>query len=411
MAAPSSIPAETIEPRPRAKRVLVADDQRDVLTALELLFKSVGISALSVTSPEAILAAVESAPFDVVLMDLNYTRDTTSGKEGLDVLARLGAIPGSPPVVVMTAWGSIELAVEAMKRGARDFVTKPWDNRELVATIERNARRAPSRYPANELELASQVQHKLWPAGDLSLPGLEIAGHCRPVGAVGGDTFDFIPLGPDSLAFSLADVSGKGLPAALMMASLQAILRSGVGHGASDPGALLEVANRHFFESTERQHYATLFFAVYDDSKRQLCYASCGHPDAILVEVTGELRRLEATAPAFGMFETLSPGVEVLELREGDSLLVFSDGVLEASGRDGGELGIDRLVAIARGLLATEGWPLAELPRRILDEIVEARSYQQTDDATILCARARGNGPPKTELSRHPSGDRGSELR
>jgi phosphoserine phosphatase RsbU/P len=369
--------------------VLVADDQRDVLTALELLFKSEGMHALSVTSPEAILTAVASAPFDVVLMDLNYTRDTTSGAEGLDVLARLARIPGSPPVVVMTAWGSIELAVEAMKRGARDFVTKPWDNRELVATIERNARRVSARYPANELELASQVQHKLWPREGLALPGLAIAGHCRPVGAVGGDTFDFVRLGANSLAFSLADVAGKGLPAALMMASLQAILRSGVAHGTSDLRAFLEVANHHFFESTEPQHYATLFFAIYDDRSRELRYASCGHPAAIRVEPGGALRSLEATAPAFGMFEKLAPEIEVVSMGPGDTLLVFSDGVVETRGPDGEELGETGLVAIARELLAPPGVPTEELPRKLLDEIVDERSYRQTDDATLLCARAR----------------------
>ncbi len=126
----------------KGKRLLVADDQRDVLTALELLLKAEGISAATVTSPEAIVAAVERERFDAVLMDLNYTRDTTSGEEGLDVLNRLAATPGSPPVIVMTAWGSIELAVEAMRRGARDFVTKPWDNRELLSTIAKTSARS-----------------------------------------------------------------------------------------------------------------------------------------------------------------------------------------------------------------------------------------------------------------------------
>jgi len=216
------------------KRLLIADDQRDVLTALELLFKAEGISATTTTSPEAIVTWVERECFDAVLMDLNYARDTTSGEEGLDVLTRLASIPGSPPVIVMTAWGSIELAVEAMKRGARDFVTKPWDNRELLATIGRNTLKEPARYARNELEVASQVQHKLWPGGPVTLSNLSLSGHCRPVGAVGGDTFDFVPLGAGRLAFSIADVSEKGLPAALLMASLQAILRSGVSHGATD---------------------------------------------------------------------------------------------------------------------------------------------------------------------------------
>jgi sigma-B regulation protein RsbU (phosphoserine phosphatase) len=371
-------------------RILVADDQRDVLIALELLFKAVGISAVTVTSPEAIVSAVEKEAFDAVLMDLNYTRDTTSGEEGLDVLRTLASVPNSPPIIVMTAWGSIELAVEAMRRGACDFVTKPWDNRELLATVERNResrRKAAARYSRNELEVASQVQRRLWPDAGLSLPGLEIAGHCQPVGAVGGDTFDFIPLGPDALAFSLADVSGKGLPAALLMASLQSLLRSGAGQAARDLAGFLEVANRHFFESTEAQHYATLFFAIYQCASRELRYVSCGHPSALLVGSERGSRKLTASAPAFGMFGTLAPVVESVRLDPGDTLVVFSDGLLEAEDQDGIELGEERLAALTSEWLRTARPGLADLPRSLIHEVVRNRAYRQTDDVTVVAAR------------------------
>jgi sigma-B regulation protein RsbU (phosphoserine phosphatase) len=287
----------------------------------------------------------------------------------------------------MTAWGSIELAVEAMKRGARDFVTKPWDNRELLATIGRNTQREPVRYARNELEVASQVQRKLWPGGPVTLSNLSLSGHCRPVGAVGGDTFDFVPLGAGRLAFSLADVSGKGLPAALLMASLQAILRSGVGHGASDLAGFLEVANRHFFESTEPQHYATLFFAVYDETTRLLQYVSCGHPPAILVSVATPVRKLGATAHAFGMFEALAPEVEEVRLDPGDALLLYSDGLLEAKSRDGEELGEEHFVAAALDLLQAEAFSEPAFPRRLVDHLVEGLGFQQTDDMTLVVVR------------------------
>jgi sigma-B regulation protein RsbU (phosphoserine phosphatase) len=376
---------------PAMGRVLVADDQRDVLTALELLFKSEGIIAVTVTSPEAIVAAVRGEPFDAVLMDLNYTRDTTSGEEGLDVLSTLASVPNAPPIIVMTAWGSIELAVEAMRRGACDFVTKPWDNRELIATVERNRegrRKAAARYSRNELEVASQVQRKLWPGVGLSLAGVEIAGHCQPVGAVGGDTYDFFPLGPDALAFSLADVSGKGLPAALLMASLQSLLRSGADHATFDLAGFLEVANRHFYESTEAQHYATLFFALYRCSSRELQYVSCGHPAAILVAAEQGPRQLAATARGFGMFDTLAAEVESVRLDAGDTLFVFSDGLLEAKDEGGVELGETQLTAIIGDLLRAKGHALADLPRALIHEVVGMRSYQQTDDVTVVAARA-----------------------
>jgi DNA-binding NtrC family response regulator len=116
-------------------RVLIADDQEDVLVALRLLLKGEGIRSETVTSPAKVLTALEQAEFDVVLIDLNYTRDTTSGQEGLDLLAKIQGIDGALPVVVMTAWANVELAVEAMRRGARDFIQKPWDNARLLAVL------------------------------------------------------------------------------------------------------------------------------------------------------------------------------------------------------------------------------------------------------------------------------------
>jgi DNA-binding NtrC family response regulator len=116
-------------------RVLVADDQRDVLEALRLLLKGEGLAVETVSSPAAVLTILEAQDFEVLLMDLNYARDTTSGQEGLDLLARIQRLDATLPVVVMTAWGTVDLAVEAMRRGARDFVQKPWDNTRLLTTL------------------------------------------------------------------------------------------------------------------------------------------------------------------------------------------------------------------------------------------------------------------------------------
>ena len=116
-------------------RMLIADDQPDLLDALKLLLKGQGIEVDAVTSPEAALARSNAQPFDLVLMDLNYTGDTTSGREGIDLLSRVQALDRLLPVIVMTGWGSVDLAVEAMRRGVRDFVQKPWDNAHLLATL------------------------------------------------------------------------------------------------------------------------------------------------------------------------------------------------------------------------------------------------------------------------------------
>src|SRR6267142_927501 len=115
--------------------ILIADDQTHVIEALRLLLKGEGYRTESATSPAAVLASVESRNFDCILMDLNYARDTTSGAEGLDLLSRLQSMDTTAPVVVMTAWGTVDLAVEAMRRGARDFIQKPWENARLMTIV------------------------------------------------------------------------------------------------------------------------------------------------------------------------------------------------------------------------------------------------------------------------------------
>src|SRR5207302_8608789 len=134
-------------------KILVCDDQVDVLEAIRLLLKGAGHQAEIVESPKAALAATGS--FDLVLMDMNYSRDTTSGDEGMDLLDRLLARDAGVPVIVMTAWSSVDLAVEAMRRGAVDFIQKPWDNARLIATIEKQADRSKARQKSkSELEIA-----------------------------------------------------------------------------------------------------------------------------------------------------------------------------------------------------------------------------------------------------------------
>lgn len=138
-------------------RVLIADDQEDVLEALRILLKGEGFKIETVNSPAGVLAAVEDRDFDIVLMDLNYTRDTTSGQEGLDLLTRLQELDSTMPLVVMTAWGSVELAVEAMRRGARDFIEKPWDNARLLSILKTQAELARALRREQRLEAENRL--------------------------------------------------------------------------------------------------------------------------------------------------------------------------------------------------------------------------------------------------------------
>ena len=146
-----------LTPRDSPPRVLIADDAPDVLEALRLLLKTEKFQVVAATSPDAVIAEISNSDIDVVLMDLNYTRDTTSGQEGLDLLGRIKAIDHTVPVVVMTAWGSVDLAVEAMRRGARDFLQKPWDNDRLLSVLQTQIELARALRRSVRLEAENEV--------------------------------------------------------------------------------------------------------------------------------------------------------------------------------------------------------------------------------------------------------------
>ena len=166
-------------------RILIADDQPDVIESLRLLLKAEGFQTEAVSSPAAILAAVETKDFDAALIDLNYARDTTSGQEGLDLLTRLQSLDSTLPVVVMTAWGSIELAVEAMRRGARDFVQKPWENARLLSILRTQlelgrALRRGARLEAENRVLRAEGLPTLIAESPAMRPVLELAARVGP---------------------------------------------------------------------------------------------------------------------------------------------------------------------------------------------------------------------------------------
>ncbi len=370
-------------------RVLVADDRSDVLEALRLLLKGAGHRADTVDSPHGLLRAAAANPYDLILMDLNYARDTTSGREGLDLLARLRDLDDQAPVVVMTAWGNIELAVEAMRRGAVDFVQKPWDNRRLLEIVEKQAREGARRRLAEsrartEIEIARNVQQRLFPQHPKALDSSEYAGRCLPAREVGGDYYDFFDLAPGMLGFLLADVSGKGMGAALLMANLQGCFRSHVEIAVDSPRSLLCAVNRLFYDSTPAEQYATLFFGQYNDRMRRLRYINCGHLAPLLLRAGGEVERLEPTASVIGVFRGWDCDERTVDLAPGDTLVVFSDGVTEAGILSGDDFGEERLL----GVLQTT----ARLGiNTILDSTLNAVkdfSAEQNDDITLVGLRA-----------------------
>ena len=314
------------------RKVLVVDDQPDVREALRLLLKGAGYSTETAESPNAALAAAAYGDYDLIVVDMNYTWDTTSGEEGLRLLDRLRAQRRDVPIIAMTGWSTIELAVEAMHHGACDFIPKPWDNRHLLSVIDKHLNAHPEeRQPLDaELAIARKVQRKLLPQPHFSAYGLEVDCASLPAGEISGDLYDFFEIDSESMAFVLGDVCGKGIGAALLVANLQATIRS-QEQLARHPSKLMDKVNRLFFQSTRPEHFATLFFGVYDANERAVHYVNCGHPSPVLLRSNGEFELLDATATVLGAFKERGFEQGRASLAGGDRLVLFSDGFSEAA--------------------------------------------------------------------------------
>ena len=338
---------EKIGKETAVQRILVVDDQPDVREALHLLLKGAGYAIEAVASPDAALAAAAYGGYDLIIVDMNYTWDTTSGEEGLRLVDRLHAQRRDVPVIAMTGWSTIELAVDAMQRGACDFIPKPWDNRRFLSVVQKhlNAAPEPTDRLAAELAIARQVQRKLLPQPHFSAYGLRCECASLPAGEIGGDLYDFFEIDSGSMAFLLGDVSGKGIGAALLMANLQATIR-GQQDLARHPSRLMERVNYLFFEATRPEHFATLFYGVYHAATRTIRYVSCGHPSALLLRAQGDFELLDASATLLGAFKDRGFEERSVAMSSGDRLVLFSDGFSEASTDE--QWAVDSILSLGR---------------------------------------------------------------
>jgi sigma-B regulation protein RsbU (phosphoserine phosphatase) len=368
-------------------RVLVADDQPDVIAALRLLLRGAGLDADSATSVQDVRDRLNDHAYDLLLMDLNYARDTTSGAEGLDLLTEVHTRDRHLPIVVMTGWGSIDTAVEAMRRGARAFVPKPWENAMLTQTIQREvsegrALRRADAYAARELEDAQLIQRGLLPASMPMLDGCEMAAVWRPASAFGGDCYDALSFSNTRAAISIGDVAGKGLPAALLMSNLQASVRAFASDEAT-PAEVVERANRALCRHTPLDRFVTFFYGVIDTERRQLQYTNAGHNLPILVRADGTIVRLDAGGLVLGVAADARYTQGTVAISRGDRLVLFTDGITEAESADGQEFDDDRLLQTVVSLRG-------ETPWRMVDAIVQRVSAftggHFRDDATLFVA-------------------------
>jgi serine phosphatase RsbU (regulator of sigma subunit) len=238
---------------------------------------------------------------------------------------------------------------------------------------------------SNQMAIAREVQRKLLPQHMPELATLDYAGSCEPAWIVGGDYYDFLDQGNGRVGFVLADVSGKGVSAALLMANLQASVRSQYVPGLEDLGALFRSVNKLFYESVMSGFFATLFFAEYFDATRGLRYINCGHCPAFLLHSDGHIEKLHATATVLGMFEIWDCTIGEAAISRGDILVVYSDGVTEARNGSGEFFGEERLLAAVR---ANVSLPATRLANAISAAVHGFGGKEQDDDVTLLVARA-----------------------
>jgi phosphoserine phosphatase RsbU/P len=370
-------------------RVLIADDQPDVLDALRLLLKTEGCEIESAGSPEGILEALGRRQFDVLLMDMNYARDTTSGQEGLDLVARIQALDSSLPIVVMTAWSTVNLAVESMRRGVRDFVQKPWENQHVLDTLSEQVRRvradrSEKQREDQEREDARQVGRGLLPRELPEVPGYDLSVFWQPASVVGGDYFDARLLGEARLALAIGDVVGKGVPAALLMSNLQAAVKAFAAEGLS-PADLCARVNHVMHGNLTSERFITFFFAVLDASSGRLLYSNAGHNAPILARRDGSCAHLDCGGPVLGILGESAYQLGEISLGPGDVLALFTDGLTEARderGEEFGEAGLLQSLAAHREL-ATKA-----LQRKVVESVSAFCHGKFEDDATLVVLKA-----------------------
>ena len=369
---------------PTPARVLVADDQADVLEALRWLLTGEGYEPHFVSSTDAVMERLEAEAFDLLLMDLNYTRDTTSGREGLELISRVRSHDGSMPIVVMTGWGSIDTAVEAMRRGAKSFVQKPWEDVTLLEILQREiaesraARRRDHRQQ-RELEDARLIQRGLLPSALPRVGGIDLAVTWQPANGVGGDCFDTLAFGR-SLGISIADIAGKGLPAALLMSNLQAAVRA-FAQESAEPASVCASVNRLLCRNMASGRFATFCYARIEPDAGRIVYSNAGHNPPLIVRADGVTSPLSEGGMVLGIFPDIVYAQASAPIAAGDRVVFYTDGITEARNSEGEEYGEERFAAAA---VAARALPVEALKDALFADVTAFSCGKFEDDATLI---------------------------
>ena len=282
-------------------------------------------------------------------------------------------------------WGGTFALFEDLD--GNSFALVGFDTATRRIEAERRAREAKAeaeQRAAQELEIARQVQARLFPQVKPRAETLDYAGHCIQARQVGGDYYDFLMLGPDRLGLVIGDIAGKGIAGALLMASLQANLRSQCANDLDEPIQRLPFVNRLFYDNTNESSYATLFFGDYSAQSQRLRYANCGHLPALLLRRGGELVRLNSNCTVLGLFKHWDCAVEQVSFSPGDLLVLYTDGLSEAANEAGEEFGEERLI---ESLRRHQALPSEDLIAALVEEVRRFAPHEQEDDITLVVAK------------------------
>ena len=345
---------------------------------------------------EALERLEQDPTIDMVLSDINMPR-----MDGLALLSQIAKVAPNLRSVIISAYGDMKNIRTAMNRGAFDFVTKPIDFDDLRVTIDRTLKHLAEWREAiasrdklialqNELDVATKIQQSILPTAFPSGDDYEVFGHMVAARNVGGDFFDVLRLEYDRIGLAIADVSDKGVPAALFMMSTRTLLK-GTAIGGSEPGAVLRDVNNQLCEENDAEMFVTVLYSVFDPKTREFTYSNGGHDSPLIVHADGSSTLLPLTRGiALGVLPGLNYNQQTVTLEPGDTVVLYTDGVTEAMNADGEQYGLDDLRSMFAGDPPSSS---EDANKAIFDAVHEfAQDTPQSDDITCLVLRCGGNG-------------------
>ena len=369
------------------KSILVVEDDKAILRGLEENFRREGYRVLAESDGQRGYAMARSEQPDLVILDVMLPSMT-----GFEICSRLKREGFGSPVFLLTGLAQEASRLEGLSHGADDYISKPFSIRELTLRV-RNALKqheqvqARSKTLEDEFQKARRIQLSSLPRGSLKIRGLELFGKMLPASQVGGDYFDYLRLGKGKIGLLVADVSGKGMPAALYVQKMQGIVQSSK-KSITSAADILVALQEHLHSSMEVASFVTAVAAVFDRSRSSVEIAQAGHLP-VLLRRKKRIRLIKPPGVWIGKSsqELFRKGLQsvTLTLKRGDLFLFYTDGVLEARDRRGREYGLSRL---KKTLVLGKG-SAEEVTNRCFDEVGEfSGDCVQADDITVLCAVA-----------------------